>query len=695
MFNFAKPVWAENCEECNTHVTFTASVEGAKKATAKIAAHYFYRLTVNGKFVAFGPARTAYGYARVDEIVLDGLLDKAQNEVRFEVAGYNCRSLSTCKQQSFLCCEIVSGEKALAYTGKDFCCYKNEEHLQKVMRFTGQRHFTEVYDFTKPQAGEKLNVIEVKAPVFLERGVPYPEYDERYASLFGKGKLAYDESILDDLPNFGWRPDFWGGFDDDDVPSKPAYWAFAHHYLDCEPTTLPVSVEVNEYALFDFGKVETGFFTLTLTAKEDSDVVLAFTELGEEKSFAFTGMHVRNVIEYFVSAGKSVTVMTFEPYTTKKIAVAIRTGAVEIESLKLTTYERSTRDIIEHKIEDEKLKEIYDAGVRTFAHNALDLYTDCPSRERAGWLCDSFFTARAEKFLYGKTPIEDAFLENYRLFTNHDGYLPEGVLPMCYPSDVNVYGSKFIPQWAMWYVVEVYEYLTERNTAVDKNLFRDGIYGYLKYLTGFENEFGLLEKLEAWNFVEWSKANSWVQDVNFPTNFLYSRILECTGKLYGDDALLEKAKKVRATALDLSFDGQVFIDNAVRDKNGELKMTRNCSEACQYYALLLCGLDLDDEKYAFLKQQIYEKFANFERGDRDFCEINAFIGLYLRIVFLMDYGDGKLLKDDLIYFFGGMAKETSTLWEHRQRGEGSQDHGFASLACVAAYKAEQLLKNAR
>ena len=36
------------------------------------------------------------------------------------------------------------------------------------------------------------------------------------------------------------------------------------------------------------------------------------------------------------------------------------------------------------------------------------------------------------------------------------------------------------------------------------------------YFERFRNEDGLLEKLESWVFVEWSKANHFVQDVNYP-----------------------------------------------------------------------------------------------------------------------------------------------------------------------------------
>ena len=81
---------------------------------------------------------------------------------------------------------------------------------------------------------------------------------------------------------------------------------------------------------------------------------------------------------------------------------------------------------------------------------------DCPSRERAGWLCDSFFTARVEYVLTGTCTVEKVFLENFLLADQFE-HLPEGMLPMCYPADH--YDGVFIPNWAMWFVLELEEYL--------------------------------------------------------------------------------------------------------------------------------------------------------------------------------------------------------------------------------------------
>ena len=71
---------------------------------------------------------------------------------------------------------------------------------------------------------------------------------------------------------------------------------------------------------------------------------------------------------------------------------------------------------------------------------------DCPSRERAGWLCDSFFTSRTEYALTGRSTVEHAFLDNF-LMPERFEFLPDGMLPMCYPADHN--DRTFIPNWAI------------------------------------------------------------------------------------------------------------------------------------------------------------------------------------------------------------------------------------------------------
>ncbi len=50
-----------------------------------------------------------------------------------------------------------------------------------------------------------------------------------------------------------------------------------------------------------------------------------------------------------------------------------------------------------------------EAARHTFAHNAVDLLTDCPSRERAGWLSTVFLVGGQSAFLRATLKVERAF----------------------------------------------------------------------------------------------------------------------------------------------------------------------------------------------------------------------------------------------------------------------------------------------
>lgn len=87
------------------------------------------------------------------------------------------------------------------------------------------------------------------------------------------------------------------------------------------------------------------------------------------------------------------------------------------------------------RCKDKKVCAVLRAAQNTLAQNAVDILTDCPSRERAGWLCDGYFSGKAERILSGKNDAEKAFLENYAL-APQSPYLPEGMIPMCYPGNI-------------------------------------------------------------------------------------------------------------------------------------------------------------------------------------------------------------------------------------------------------------------
>ena len=701
MFQKAIPVWkrfsAED-ERMNCQLCFVEQLSSLNGVKISITAADFYRLTVNGNFVGFGPARTAKGYARVDEYDLSAFeTTNEKNEILIEVAGYFCNSLATVRQASFLVAELTCKGKVLKYTGRDFSAYHNAKRVREVERFSIQRHFCEVWDERIETLLDDRFAVAVEpvlpAPSYLPRSVPYARcVTGEIDGYISRGVFYESPEGLCGKPNaYSFSPQSepeWGWFAPDRIADKPYRFIKSRRLTQlADSGAFPVRVTAGEWLMVDCRQIEVGFLRWSGNAERETDLIVAFTELCENDAFAFTKINMQPVIEYHLPAGKAVSAESFEPYSFRQIAFFVKEGELTLECVGYRSFERDMSAAIKRDIQQPKLREIYRAAMRTFAHNAVDIFTDCPSRECAGWLCDSFFTGRAEYFFFEETPIEDAYLENYRLYQN-EGEFPRGVLPMCYPSDPHQ-NNKFIPQWDMWYVLEVCEYLTVRHPERDRKDFQSSVFGILDFLATHENHLGLLERLPSWNFIEWSDANSWGWDINYPTNMLYAGLLEAVANTFDRPELRTKADAIRQTVKEMAFDGELFVDNAIRNEDGTYTNTKNVSEAGQYYAVLFGDVDLDMPQYAKLKTLIFDDFRSLVPGDRFFCPKNAFIGFYLRMNVLLELGDARLMRESVLSFCGGMADETGTLWEYKQR-KGSYDHGFASYVALAIPAADSI-----
>ena len=89
-FRKAVPVWAEGREkEMNVWLAFTAKVYRGKSTVLAVTGSSAYSVRINGEFFAFGPARCAHGFYRVDELDITDALSVGENEVTVTVAGYN------------------------------------------------------------------------------------------------------------------------------------------------------------------------------------------------------------------------------------------------------------------------------------------------------------------------------------------------------------------------------------------------------------------------------------------------------------------------------------------------------------------------------------------------------------------------------------------------------------------------------
>ena len=204
----------------------------------------------------------------------------------------------------------------------------------------------------------------------------------------------------------------------------------------------------------------------------------------------------------------------------------------------------------------------------------------------------------------------------------------------------------------------------------------EALFGFFE---SYENEDGLLEKLPAWNFIEWSKANDLVMDVNYPSNMLYARAFEVAAELYSNHHWKTKAQHIHKTVLHQSFNGNFFVDNALRSESGELVPSGESTEVCQYYAFF-CGT-ANTKQFPVLWNYLLHETGAQRSESNPLHPANAFIGTLLRMELLSLHGEGKILLKELKDLFLPMVEKTGTLWEHLDV-RASCNHGFASYICV-------------
>ena len=251
---------------------------------------------------------------------------------------------------------------------------------------------------------------------------------------------------------------------------------------------------------------------------------------------------------------------------------------------------------------------------------------------------------------------------------------------MCYPADHP--NGLYIPNWTMWYILELEQYVNRTGDEDLKVLSENNVRGLLEFFKKYENELGLLEDLEGWVFIEWSKCNApeYVSGINFPTNMLWAAALEAAARLYGWQALTEKAQKIKAVIRKLSWNGTFFEDNMLRDETGKPVQTGHTTETAQYYAFYF-GIAAP-ESHPSLWKLLQTQFG--PRRDRETVyptvyPSNAIVGNYLRLELLMRYGYPEQVLQECKDFFTPMAQLTGTPWEHN-RLSASLNHGFASIA---------------
>ncbi|MCI5453457.1 hypothetical protein MR511_07010 [bacterium] len=613
----------------------------------RIICSSYYILKINGTIQDFGPERCPKGYARIKEW---SLKEKQGGRVLVSALHYGFPAFDLMEQDFWIGVELLNGSQVVA-TIKDFEIFEDPSLLKDTCRYSFQRGLIERYDLSRRTV--LTSFVEREPPLFLKGLGQTSQYREIFPSPVKWGSFSWLKEIVYRNYLHEAKYQFWNRF-------------------DIDGRIRDLSISKCHGLLFDFGEEYTGLFHLKVRcqSKGRHRIHLIFDEILCNGKFQFGRESCSNYLEINFE-GKSLDFNNQIPYCFRYVLVLTEE---ELEVKLSAILVQNDKDALAFPdLSKPKIEKIYNASMRTWRQNAFDIYSDCPGRERAGWLCDSYFMGLAEQSFFGSREMERQFLENI-LLCDGSG-LPKGMLPMCYPSDQK--DGTFIPQWALWFVLELHEYL--RFCQDDELLERakPKLLALFDYFKNFENEYGLLENLEGWSFIEWSKAadSERMIGVHFPTNMLYAEALEAYGRMTGSQDAVMKARECRKSVSSLAWSGAYYCDNAVRDRSGILRSNFHFrSETGQYMAVLF----QKERDSSFLKRLIY-RFSLSQKENPDGVVKSApFIGNILRLMVLLWAGEKEKGLQEISAFYFPMAVSTSTLWE-KEETRGSLNHGFSSV----------------
>lgn len=693
MFKKAKPIFLKGKNERpNTFAVFSKRIKSDETngLAVRITACSYYRLRINGLFVCHGPARSGRGAARVDVYPLDGYVKSGENLIEIEAACY-CGAFGTVNEDTgepaFVIAEIYGKDKEIiCFTDADWegrTVYQRDRYAQ---RHSHCRQITEVWrlDENYPSLSSLPceEVAVVPHPVFIPRAVPYPGYDHIKAkTLIEAGACEYEEKPLNVTFFDRWNEEYAM------QGERPGA-----EDLNLKRIPLACSVKKNggavcfgagkgyKYASFDLKAMYVGFVEFTVTLSEPCCVDIIYAERVEDDGSLSSQPAHNTCLRVYCPAGKT-SFTSFEPYAFRYIKAVVKTELpFEINGIGVLTYSTPDARGGTFLCSDEDINRIYDASYKTLLLNTLDIFMDCPDRERGGWLCDSLWTGRAAALMLADPSVERAMIENFLCVPAEECYY--GFFPQCYPATGN-FRDGALTTWSFWFIIEIYEYYmrTGDRELIERSRPRlDAFFDGVAKLCG---EHGLFES-HSTVFVDWSLSNNheYVYPISCAANVEYACALECYDKLFNVPKAKEHAEKIRKTlqgvAIDTGgYDPRYILHDSLKYEDGKLTGKPFYSEAAQY--TMLWGELFSEKECPGLIDAVVNELGpcpNRKPPTLDVGEANMFIGLCIRLDMLSRLGYTEQMLKEIRYLCGIMLKEgPGTLWE-TVSGKSSRCHGF-------------------
>lgn len=696
-FEKARPVWGRDLSyEYNQHLGFRTDVTLEEETTVQIviAARSYYRLYINGNMKAHGPARAAKGHCRMDEICLQAV---GTIKIAIEVMAYD-KDIKYCNDHTMepglFTAEVYAlkndgSHKSIAATGTGEFKYKEllfREPMTDLMshcrgiieyyRLTESWDKWRTEDFT---AWKKPEILEEKV-IFQKRRAPYGDYHRIPIPILEYAKqLVPSQGEAEDIlyklarkinPSWYEKLEEKESFMEEILREKEQdfhkSWERKHNKIrvwDCEK---PVAF------VFRIPETELGFVHIKVET-EKSAIIDIINSDHKDRDGTINGNTF--AVRYELASGR-YDLITFEPMLVKYLKIIIRTEGKAVFLIpELLDYTYPDEQLCTFECSDGGLNKIYQGARRTLRLNTLDIFMDCPQRERGGWLCDAQFTAPGAWQMFGDLRVEKDFIENF-MCTDPKAYR-EGFFPEVYPGCSQIEKNPGIENWSFWLLTQLWDYY---HRSGDRKFVADcysRIETFLDAMAKHIGESGLFEDFNTL-FVDWSLSNQdfCLKPISIPINCLIVRSYELMGELYQIQRWKKLGAKVR-TRIEEIMEKTGCGSDGYRFENGCFK-GNGCRTETGIALELWCGFHKKDKTLLRTFTERMGTAPNY-RPDPNIGRSNLFIGLMIRFEVLAKSGKiDALIKELKNVYLPQLLEGPGTLYEGIQSENGC--HGFNANA---------------
>jgi hypothetical protein len=690
-------VWVRACRRFE--------VQQPAGAFLDITADLRYFVWINGQPVGFGPPKFHAATPTVDRYPIESFLTPGTNTITVLVYSYggDGKLSSVMPQRGALrACLACDGREIVTDRTWEVC--RERAYAADTVRRGECQPPVEVFDARQALSEPWQPATE------LPELKPTPTFELRDIPLFGWETHAPDRCIATGLATF----------ERGDITKLAAAIAHAPRRPDYQGRVrieAPVALDATGlpagegcYALWDFGRIWTGYPVIELSGTPGTVVDLSYAEHLRKGTIDPT----KNGLHYFdriiLGDGKLTHRITW-PKCCRYLQVDVHGGRGVIESLALQRSTYPVQWVGCFHCSDPALDQAWEISAHTVQLCMEDSYMDTPWRERGSWLGDDLPKALANYAVFG-----DAVLMRRFLLQHARGQLPSGAMQGKYPGCK----SSHISTWTLMYPVSLREYV--RHTGdhalaaelwpVVERILRwlesyrlpEGVYGNLPLTVTAETNI--------YNFIDWAPVDTSGANAAWNAHaYNCLRAAAFVARIAGDHvaahACDERAAALREQFQRLFWDAArgVFVNGW---HNGKQLRRWGCHEN---YLAVLFDIATDGQRASILQRLQQEDLtAVFVPDRKDYDTVIPETDANWTVAIALNkyrWDDTRMVSLGTPYFAGfaleamcklGLTREAldfirlhwgefsrqgaTTVWETWNRESGSNSHGWG---CAPAF----------